>query len=218
MTFPSGRTLRLVQLKTTKGRRNVEQRVRQTLISSHCQHTYSANSPSVRGGTGQRIQSLQTLAHPLSRQPSRYHRAPATRHAWWSLSFGSPIFKVNSSLTLIPSNPHSCTRSYANSVAMPSISQPQTPAAVDFPLRERRQRSVERVTDRLETPSLDDRSYRVIRLPNQLEVLLVHDGETDKASAAMDVNVGNFSDATEFPGEAHAVEHLLFMGTKKVEL
>ncbi|KAH9898898.1 ubiquitin carboxyl-terminal hydrolase-like protein [Xylariomycetidae sp. FL2044] len=67
----------------------------------------------------------------------------------------------------------------------------------------------------METSSLDDRSYRVIRLPNQLEALLVHDPETDKASAALDVNVGNFSDETDMPGMAHAVEHLLFMGTKK---
>lgn len=65
---------------------------------------------------------------------------------------------------------------------------------------------MERVTDTLETPSLDDRSYRVVKLPNQLEVLLVHDADTDKASAAMDVNVGNFSDEEEYPGMAHAVE------------
>jgi insulysin len=64
------------------------------------------------------------------------------------------------------------------------------------------------VTDRLEKPSLDDRSYRVIRLPNQLEALIVHDPKTDKASAAMDVNVGSFSDEDEMPGMAHAVEHV----------
>ncbi|KAI1168102.1 peptidase M16 inactive domain-containing protein [Nemania serpens] len=74
---------------------------------------------------------------------------------------------------------------------------------------------IERVTDQLEIPSLDDRQYRVIRLPNNLEALLVHDAETDKASAALDVNVGNFSDEDAMPGMAHAVEHLLFMGTKK---
>ncbi|KAI0408675.1 peptidase M16 inactive domain-containing protein [Xylaria palmicola] len=74
---------------------------------------------------------------------------------------------------------------------------------------------VERVTDQLEIPSLDDRQYRVVRLPNHLEALLVHDPETDKASAALDVNVGNFSDEDVMPGMAHAVEHLLFMGTKK---
>jgi len=45
-------------------------------------------------------------------------------------------------------------------LAMSTLSQPQTPAALDSPLREHRHRPVERLTDRLETPSLDDRSYR----------------------------------------------------------
>jgi insulysin len=67
----------------------------------------------------------------------------------------------------------------------------------------------------LERPQLDDRSYRVITLQNQLEVLLIHEAGTDKASAALDVNVGSFSDADDMPGIAHAVEHLLFMGTEK---
>lgn len=75
---------------------------------------------------------------------------------------------------------------------------------------------IERVADKLETPILDDRSYSVIRLPNKLEALLVHDPETDKASASVNVNVGSFSDADDMPGMAHAVEHLLFMGTEKV--
>lgn len=76
--------------------------------------------------------------------------------------------------------------------------------------------SIERITEQLDKPELDDRSYRVIRLPNKLEALLVHDPDTDKASAAVNVNVGNFSDADDMPGMAHAVEHLLFMGTEKV--
>ena len=75
---------------------------------------------------------------------------------------------------------------------------------------------VERLADTLEKPLLDNRSYRVIKLPNQLEALLIHDPDTDKASAAMDVNVGAFSDPEDMPGMAHAVEHLLFMGTEKV--
>jgi len=72
------------------------------------------------------------------------------------------------------------------------------------------------LADKLEAPALDNRSYRVIRLPNQLEALVVHDPDSDKASAALDVNVGNFSDSRDMPGMAHAVEHLLFMGTEKV--
>jgi insulysin len=75
---------------------------------------------------------------------------------------------------------------------------------------------IERITDYLEAPEQDDRSYRVILLPNKLEALLVHDANTDKASASVNVGVGAFSDADDMPGMAHAVEHLLFMGTKKV--
>ncbi|KAI0128922.1 peptidase M16 inactive domain-containing protein [Xylariales sp. AK1849] len=92
----------------------------------------------------------------------------------------------------------------------------RVPSAIQVvTMRDKSQRPVERLTDRLETPSLDDRTYRVVRLSNGLEALLVHDAETDKASAALDVNVGSFSDEDEMPGMAHAVEHLLFMGTKK---
>jgi hypothetical protein len=77
---------------------------------------------------------------------------------------------------------------------------------------------VRRIADRLEKPETDDREYRVIELSNKLEALLVHDNKTDKASAALNVNVGNFSDEEDMPGMAHAVEHLLFMGTKKVSV
>lgn len=46
----------------------------------------------------------------------------------------------------------------------------------------------------LEKPDNDERQYRLIRLPNQLEALLIQDSNTDKASAALDVHVGNLSD------------------------
>jgi insulysin len=76
----------------------------------------------------------------------------------------------------------------------------------------------ERVAESLERPELDNRTYRVIKLSNQLEALLIHDPDTDKASAALDVNIGSYSDSSDMPGMAHAVEHLLFMGTKKVDI
>ncbi|RUS17528.1 hypothetical protein BC937DRAFT_89859 [Endogone sp. FLAS-F59071] len=47
----------------------------------------------------------------------------------------------------------------------------------------------------LEKSDNDDREYRLIRLvSNQLEVLLIHDHDTDKSSAALDVHVGHLSD------------------------
>ncbi|KAK1519789.1 insulin-degrading enzyme [Colletotrichum abscissum] len=60
---------------------------------------------------------------------------------------------------------------------------------------------IERVTENFEKPLADKRTYRVI--------------QTDKASAALDVNVGSFSDEKAMPGMAHIVEHLLSRGTKK---
>ncbi|CAO1621115.1 unnamed protein product [Jaminaea pallidilutea] len=67
----------------------------------------------------------------------------------------------------------------------------------------------------LEKSLLDDRQYRIVCLSNGLEVLLVHDPKTDKASAAMDIRVGHLSDPEDFQGLAHFCEHLLFMGTEK---
>ena len=64
-------------------------------------------------------------------------------------------------------------------------------------------------------PDLDDRSYRYIQLPNNLKALLIHDPTTDKAAAALDVNIGAFEDPENLPGLAHFCEHLLFMGSKK---
>ena len=40
----------------------------------------------------------------------------------------------------------------------------------------------------------DDRSYKLIRLPNQLEALLIHDSGTDKAGASLDVAIGSYAD------------------------
>ncbi|KAL1303025.1 hypothetical protein AAFC00_003338 [Neodothiora populina] len=88
-------------------------------------------------------------------------------------------------------------------------------SAMQMPVVNNSMAPVNRLADHLEKPDLDTRTYRVVQLPNKLEALLIHDADTDKASAAMDVNVGSFSDEEDMPGIAHAVEHLLFMGTEK---
>ncbi|KAI8982604.1 Metalloenzyme, LuxS/M16 peptidase-like protein [Pilobolus umbonatus] len=68
----------------------------------------------------------------------------------------------------------------------------------------------------LEKSDNDDRDYRLIKLVNNdLEVLLIHDKDTDKSSAALDVHVGHLSDPDDLQGLAHFCEHLLFMGTEK---
>lgn len=46
----------------------------------------------------------------------------------------------------------------------------------------------------LQKSANDDRDYRLIRLPNSLEAILIHDPTADKAAASMDVAVGSLSD------------------------
>ncbi len=45
--------------------------------------------------------------------------------------------------------------------------------------------------------------------------MLVHDPETTKAGASLDVHVGSGLDPKESYGLAHFCEHMLFMGTEK---
>ena len=61
----------------------------------------------------------------------------------------------------------------------------------------------------------DDRSYRFIKLENQLRAILILDPETTKSSASLQVGVGSCLDPKEFPGLAHFLEHMLFLGTEK---
>ncbi len=65
----------------------------------------------------------------------------------------------------------------------------------------------------IEAPNLSDRQYRSITLSNALKVFLISDPSTDKAATSMDVLVGTNNDPEEFPGLAHFLEHMLFLGT-----
>lgn len=58
-------------------------------------------------------------------------------------------------------------------------------------------------------------TYQQLLLANGLQVLIVHDPLTDTGSASLDVNVGFLNDPEKYPGLAHFLEHLLFMGTEK---
>ncbi|PFH54234.1 hypothetical protein AMATHDRAFT_53111 [Amanita thiersii Skay4041] len=66
----------------------------------------------------------------------------------------------------------------------------------------------------IKKPENDRRDYRIIQLDNGLQATLIHDAETDKAAASLDVAVGHLSDPDDMPGLAHFCEHLLFMGTE----
>ncbi|GAB2267014.1 Insulin-degrading enzyme-like 1, peroxisomal [Dionaea muscipula] len=67
-------------------------------------------------------------------------------------------------------------------------------------------------------PRTDNRQYKRIVLQNSLEVLLVSDPDTDKCAAAMNVDIGSFSDPEGLEGLAHFLEHMLFYASEKYPL
>jgi len=69
--------------------------------------------------------------------------------------------------------------------------------------------------DEFVKPPLDKRSYRAIKLPNNLQVLLVSDPETDVEAGAVHVKAGHFDDPADRAGLAHFNEHMLFLGSEK---
>lgn len=59
----------------------------------------------------------------------------------------------------------------------------------------------------------DQRHYDLIELENGLEVMLVSDPTVEKSAAALSVGLGAASDPEDYPGMAHYLEHMLFMGS-----
>mmetsp|Transcript_39276 Transcript_39276/g.92615 ORF Transcript_39276/g.92615 Transcript_39276/m.92615 type:complete len:1005 (-) Transcript_39276:62-3076(-) len=64
-------------------------------------------------------------------------------------------------------------------------------------------------------PDADARDYRLIKLDNELEIVLVSDPETNIAAAALAVAAGQLQDPPEVQGLAHFCEHMLFLGNEK---
>ena len=46
-------------------------------------------------------------------------------------------------------------------------------------------------------------------------MLIIQDKDLQEAAIAMNVGVGSYSAPEEFPGLAHFLEHMLFMGSNK---
>lgn len=65
------------------------------------------------------------------------------------------------------------------------------------------------------TPSFADRKISKIRLQNGLEAYLISDPQAFKSAAALVVQAGSWEDPEEYPGLAHFLEHMLFLGTEK---
>ena len=63
------------------------------------------------------------------------------------------------------------------------------------------------------TPALEKREVGKILLDNGMSVYLVSDPGVDQSASAVSVRAGAWQDPKEYPGMAHFLEHMLFMGT-----
>lgn len=61
----------------------------------------------------------------------------------------------------------------------------------------------------------DKRHYQVIRLANQLQVLLVSDPDLKNSAASLSVPVGSMHNPDQQLGLAHYLEHMLFLGSER---
>ncbi len=64
-------------------------------------------------------------------------------------------------------------------------------------------------------PDLSQRKTLKLKLDNGLEAYLISDPKIDKSGAIITVRAGSWEDPDEYPGIAHFLEHMLFLGTKK---
>ncbi len=65
------------------------------------------------------------------------------------------------------------------------------------------------------SPPFKEQASAKIRLENGLEAYLISDPNAKLSGAMLSVNAGSWEDPEEYPGLAHFLEHMLFMGTKK---
>ncbi|KAJ2659332.1 metalloprotease [Coemansia sp. RSA 1200] len=70
-------------------------------------------------------------------------------------------------------------------------------------------------TGPMEQSPNDHRQHRLIRLPNGMTVLCTNDPQAETAAASLRVNVGSMSEPSSFPGIAHLLEHMLYLGSAK---
>lgn len=61
----------------------------------------------------------------------------------------------------------------------------------------------------------DKNEYYYDILPNGLRYIIISNKDIDKSAISLDVYIGSADEPKEYEGLAHALEHLIFLGTKK---
>ncbi|MCP5492595.1 MAG: insulinase family protein [Chlamydiales bacterium] len=70
-------------------------------------------------------------------------------------------------------------------------------------------------TVKIKTPDLAERKTAKIQLDNGLQAYIISDPGAEQSAAALAVTAGSWQDSEQYPGIAHYLEHLLFLGNEK---
>ena len=73
----------------------------------------------------------------------------------------------------------------------------------------------DKATLSIKTPAFSERKVLKIRLDNGLQAILISDPKTDQSAGTITVEAGSWQDSDLYPGIAHFLEHMLFLGTRK---
>lgn len=73
-------------------------------------------------------------------------------------------------------------------------------------------------TKPIEKSQQDDRDYRLIRLENGLQAMLIHDAKADKAAASLDVAVGHLYDPVSISSVASCCALSMFVDGRDRDL
>ncbi|NNM44362.1 MAG: peptidase M16 [Chlamydiae bacterium] len=65
----------------------------------------------------------------------------------------------------------------------------------------------------LVNPTFSERKIAKIQLKNGLQAYIISDPNAEKSAVAISIEAGSWQDPKEYPGMAHFLEHMLFMGT-----
>jgi len=66
-------------------------------------------------------------------------------------------------------------------------------------------------TKAIQKSQQDDRDYRLIRLDNGLQAMLIHDANADKAAASLDVAVGHLHDPVRTHCRCRCAKYVLLI-------
>ena len=77
---------------------------------------------------------------------------------------------------------------------------------------------LKKAVSNIDIPAHETRIFKSGILPNKLKYVVIQDTVDDISHVSMAVKVGSLDEPIEYLGLAHFLEHMLFMGSKNIQM